>query len=175
MSDQNPYYQGNQQDPYSGEQYGGGYQPPQQPQQPQTVYGSYGEQPIYQQQPVPQPAPYQPQVQQPYPPIQNPGYGLPQQAPYYAAPYPVASEPGSAMAIAGLILGIISIFTSWFPFFGLVMPIVGIVLSLLGRRAVSKRLLATIGLILSIIALVISLGVITLIFIAAAHSNPSGG
>ncbi len=169
MSDQNPYYQGNSQDPYRGGQYGGEYQQPQQPQQPQTVYGSYGEQSAYQQ-PVPQPAPYQPPVQQSYVPVQNPGYGQ-QQAPYYAAPYPVASEPGSALAIAGFILGIISIFTSWFPFFGLVMPIVGVILSLLGRRAVSKRLLATIGLILSIVALVISLGVIALIFIAAVHSG----
>ncbi|GAC1434366.1 MAG: hypothetical protein PVS3B3_05720 [Ktedonobacteraceae bacterium] len=168
MNDQNPYYQENPQDPYSGGQYGGQSQ---QPQQPQTVYGSYGEQPVYQQ-PVPQPSPYQQSVQPPYPPVQNPGYGQ-QQAPYYAAPYPVASEPGSALAIAGFILGIISIFTSWFPFFGLIMPIVGIVLSALGRRSVSKRLLATIGLVLSIVAIVISLCVIATIFISAARSGTS--
>ncbi len=109
MSDQNPYYQETPQDPYSGGQY-------QQQQQPQTVYGSYGEQQAYQ--PTPQPAPYQQPVQQSYPPVQNPGYGQ-QQAPYYAIPNPVASEPGSGLAIAGFILGIISIFTSWFPFLGL--------------------------------------------------------
>lgn len=168
MSDQNPYYQGNQQDPYSDGQYRSQYQQPQQ--QPQTVYGSYGEQVPYQQ-PVPQSAPYPP-VQQPYPPIQTPGYGQ-QQAPYYVAPYPV-SEPGSALAIAGFVLGIISILTSWFPFFGIVMPIVGIVLSALGRRSVSKRLLATIGLVLSIIAVAISLCVIASIFISATrHSTPT--
>lgn len=168
MSDQNPYYQGNPQDPYSGGQYGEQYQ---QPQQPQTAYGSYGEQPPYQS--VPQPAPYQPPVQQPYPPIQNPGYGQQQQVPYYAAPYQVASEPGSAMAIAGFVLGIISIFTSWFPFFGIIMPVVGIILSLLGRKAMSKRVLATVGLVLSIIAAVISLCVIASIIIAAARSGTS--
>ncbi len=166
MSDQNPYYQGNPQDPYSGEQYGGQYQQP--AQQPQTAYGSYGnDQTPYQ--PVPQPNPYQP-VQQPYPPVQNPGYGQ-QQTPYYAVPYPTASEPGSALAIAGFVLGIISIFTSWFPFFGIIMPIIGIVLSALGRRAVSKRLFATIGLILSIVAIVISLCVIVSIFISATHNT----
>ena len=170
MSDQNPYYQGNPQDPYSGGQYQGQYQQPQQP--PQTVYGSYGEQPSYQS--VPQPAPYQESLQQPYPPLQNPGYGQQQQVPYYAAPYPVASEPGSAMAIAGFVLGIISIFTSWFPFFGIIMPIVGIILSILGRKAVSKRVFATIGLVLSIIAVIISLCVIGSIFIAAARSGTSG-
>ena len=167
MSDSNPYYQENPQDPYSGGQY------QQQSQQPQTVYGSYGEQPSYQS--VPQPNPYQPPVQQPYqqyPPVQNPGYGQ-QQAPYYAMPNPVASEPGSALAIAGFVLGIIAIFTSWFPFFGLLVPIVGIILSALGRRSVSRRVLATIGLVLSIIALVISLIIIVLIFVAAAHSTPS--
>jgi len=171
MSDQNPYYQGNQQDPYSGGQYGGQYQPPQQQQQPQTVYGSYGEQPPYQ--PVPQPAPYQPPMPQPYPPAQNPGYGQQQQVPYYSAPYQTASDPGPAFAIAGFVLGIISIFTCWFPSFGILMLIVGIVLSLLGRRAKSKRVFSIIGLVLSIVALVISLVVILLIIIAAAHSSSS--
>ncbi len=152
MSDQNPYYQGNPQDPYSGGQNGGQYQ--QSPQQPQTAYGSYGnDQAPYQ--PGPQPNPYQP-VQQPYPPVQNPGYG-PQDT--YGPPYmPVAQQgPGGGMAIAGLVLGIVSLILFWTIYLGIPLSIVGIVLSALGRRSPQRRTMATVGLVLSIVAIVLSL------------------
>ncbi len=159
MSDQNPYYSDNQQwqsqqqNPYNSRQ----YPPP----QPQTVYGPYSD-------PSQQQAPYPP-APQPYPPMQNQGYPPP--APYPGLGYQTQSEPGSGLAIAGFILGIIGIVSSWFPFFGIVIPIVGIILSALGRRSVSRRLFATIGLVLSIIAAVISLCVIASIFIAAARNS----
>ncbi len=174
MSNQDPYYQGNQQDPYSGGQYGGQYQQPQQP--PQTVYGSYGNPAPYQ--PVPQPAdPYQaaqqpyPPAQQPYPSVQNPGYG-PQQGVYPGAPYmpPVAQQgPNGGFAIAGLVLGIVSLVLFWTLYLGIPAAIVGIVLSILGRRSPQRRTMATVGLVLSILALVFALCEIGLAIYGLSH------
>ena len=120
-------------------QYEGQYQQQQQPQQPQTAYGSYGDPTSYQA--VPQPAdpyqaaqqPYQP-VQPPYAPIQNPGYG-PQSVYPGAGPYipPVAQQgPNGGLAIAGLVLGIVSLVLFWTLYLGIPAAIVGIVLSILG-------------------------------------------
>ena len=170
MSNQDPYYQGNQQDPYNGGQYGGQYQ---QPQQPQTVYGSYAD-------PVPQPADpyqaaqqsYQP-VQQPYPPLQNPGYG-PQGVYPGAAPYmpPIAQQgPNGGLAIAGLVLGIVSLVFFWTLYLGIPAAIVGIVLSILGRRSPQRRTMATIGLVLSILAIVFALCEIGLAIYGLSHSS----
>ncbi len=75
------------------------------------------------------------------------GYGVP------TAP----AEPGSGLAIAGLILGIISLLT---PFCGVPIAIAGIITSVMGRRSVSRRTMATVGLVLSIIAI----GLWTLLF-----------
>ncbi len=167
MSDSNPYYQENPRDPYSG---GGQYQ--QQP--PQTVYGSYGEtvqQPPYQS--VPQPNPYQqqpyPPVQQPYPPLQNPGYA-PQGA-YPSAPYMQAAPQGQGggLAIAGLVLGIVSLVLFWTLYIGIPAAIVGIVLSVLGRRSPQRRTMATVGLVLSILAIVFALCEIGLAIYGYSH------
>ncbi len=172
MSSQDPYSQGNQQDPYSGGQYGGQYQ---QPQQQQTNYGSYGEFAPYQ--PVPQPTPYQqaqqpypPIQQQPYPPIQNPGYGP--QGMYPGAAYvpPVAQQgPNGGFAIAGLVLGIVSLVFFWTLYLGIPAAIVGIVLSILGRRSPQRRTMATVGLVLSILAIVFALCEIGLAIYGLSH------
>ncbi len=159
MSDQNPYYSNNPQDPYSG----GQYQPPQ---PPQTVYGSYensGQQPY---QTTPQPAPYQPEGQ-PYPPIQNPGYGsqYPQQHGMYpganmAYGMPAQPDQRKGFAIAGLVLGIVSLVLFWIFYLGIPVAIVGIIMSVLGRRSTQNRTMATVGLVLSIIAIVLGLCIV---------------
>jgi hypothetical protein len=143
-------------------------------QQQQSSYGQDGysqpptqyEQPSYTQpDPYAQSNPYA----QPLPDMYaapNP-YGA--MAPQYA---PRTSDSRTGFAIAGLVLGIISILSSWYPFCGLPLPILGIVMSALGRRSLSYRTMATVGLILSIIA--IAIGVITttaLLFFAVNSST----
>lgn len=77
-----------------------------------------------------------------------PGYGVPMAPP----------EKGGGLAIAGLVLGIISMIAWLIPLFGIPISIVGIILAALGRRSISRRTLATVGLVLSIVAIVLALG-----------------
>ncbi len=164
MSNQPPYYppppewENNQQPGYG--QYGqsNASVPPTQYQPP------YPEQPSYSQESYFQPPP--PYSQQAYVP------------PTYAAPLPYgvpARAPDKSMgfAIAGLVLGIIAIVSSWYPVCGLPIPIIGIVMSALGRRSVSYRTMATVGLVLSIIALVIGFIITSLVIFAAAFHRSS--
>jgi hypothetical protein len=165
MSDQSPYSQYNPQNPYSGD--------PQWPNQQQEGYPPANE-------------PYQSsipptQYAQPYPSSPSPYPSQPNQPGMYGAPNPYApqapypgvgvpySQPqgGNGQAIAGLVLGIISLFICWIPFFGLPLPIVGIILSALGRRSPTGRTIGTVGLVLSIIALAVAIIFIVIIIIAA--------
>jgi hypothetical protein len=108
----------------------------------------------------------QPGYSQPYgndqqyapPPPPQPAYGYAPPSPYpgYGAPM-APPEKGSGLAIAGLVLGIVSLVLSFFWFCSPPISIVGIVLSALGRRSISRRTMATVGLVLSIIALGLSL------------------
>jgi hypothetical protein len=107
-----------------------------------TQYPPPGSYPQYAQYPSYQPYPPYPQ-QGMYGP---PGYGMP----------PVPQEQGSGLAVAGLILGIISIPAALVAICGLIFGIIGIILSALGRRSVSHRTMATIGLTLAIIGVVLS-------------------
>ena len=164
MSNQPPYYppgpewENNQQPGYG--QYGqsNASVPPTQYQPP------YPEQPSYSQESYSQPPP--PYSQQSYVP------------PTYAAPLPYgvpARAPDRSMgfAIAGLVLGIIAIVSSWYPVCGLPIPIIGIVMSALGRRSVSYRTMATVGLVLSIIALVIGFIITSIVIFAVAFHRSS--
>ena len=93
----------------------------------------------------------------PYPP---PGYA----PPVFYPGMPIAQpERGRDLAIAGFVIGIVSLFTWFVPFISVPMPIVGIILSALGLRSPSRRIFAIIGLILSIIGLVIEITLIALI------------
>jgi len=159
MSDQSPYSQYNPQNPYSGD--------PQWPNQQQEGYPPANE-------------PYQSsipptQYAQPYPSSPSPYPSQPNQPGMYGAPNPYApqapygiptSQPQRAdgLAIAGLVLGIISMFTWLLWFFGLPVSIVGIILSVMGRRSATRRTMATVGLVLSIISLVLVL-IVTVLFI----------
>jgi len=75
-----------------------------------------------------------------------------------------ASEPGSGMAVASLVLGILSIVTFWAWFLVVPLSIVGIILGALGRRSVSRRGIAIAGLVCSIIGLAVFL----IVYIAVA-------
>ncbi len=64
---------------------------------------------------------------------------------------------GNGLAVAGLVLGIISLVLFWTLYLGIPTAIVGIVLSVLGRRSPQRRTMATVGLVLSILAIVFAL------------------
>lgn len=59
------------------------------------------------------------------------------------------------MAIAGLVLGILGFVFWWFPFLGLVVSVLGIVLSAVSRKE-SVNGLSTAGLVIGILATVFS-------------------
>jgi hypothetical protein len=66
-------------------------------------------------------------------------------------------ETGGGFAIAGLILGIVSIPIALFAICGYITAILGFIFSLLGMRAPSKRTMAIIGLVLSILGFIASI------------------
>jgi uncharacterized membrane protein len=82
------------------------------------------------------------------------------------------------MAIASLVLGIVGIvlgaafsWTIWVGCIGIVCGIVGIVLGVLGRKNAQNSTIATAGLILSIIAVVVS-SIVVISCAACYCSNP---
>lgn len=81
-------------------------------------------------------------------------------------------DQGGGMAIAGLILGIISIPAALVAVCGIVFGIIGIVLSAMGRRSVSRRTMATVGLILSIIGLLAGIASSAAGVYMMTHTNP---
>jgi hypothetical protein len=91
-----------------------------------------------------------------YPP--PPGYGQqPMQPMGYGAPYyPAPTEQGSGMAVAGLILGIIAIPSASIAGCGFVIGVLGLIFSILGRKSFSRRTMATVGIVLSSIALALA-------------------
>lgn len=82
------------------------------------------------------------------------GYGSPYSPP---AAQPAQTDANAGMAIAALVLGIISALAWLLPICGFPFAVAGIVCGVLGRRSVSKRTMATIGLVLAIAALVLTL------------------
>jgi hypothetical protein len=139
----NPYQQQSQQEYAAADLY------QQQPQQEYASANPYAPPPVnsYQQQPV---NPYAQQPMYPYAPM-------------------LQNEPGRGLALAGMILGIISIVAWIIPLTGYPVAIVGIILSALGRRSVSRKGMALAGLILSIIALALTLCNSVLGVLLASH------
>ena len=95
-----------------------------------------------------------------YPPVQNRGYQQNSQM-RYPQGYQMANgnRPGKGTAIASLVLGIVSIvcwFLLMFSFIGVITGIVGIVCSVLSKKAGYRGGLQTAGLVLSIIGTAIS-------------------
>lgn len=62
-------------------------------------------------------------------------------------------EQKNSNAIAGMVLGIVSVVLFWIPYVSITCGIVGIILSVKGRKLAEKKSMATAGLILSIISL----------------------
>lgn len=103
-------------------------------------------------------------------PTQLASAGSPPPPPAYSMPGPYApanqymaypgttNQPrqGDGQAVAGLVLGIIGLIAWLIPFFGYPVSIVGIIMAALGRRSVSRHGMATVGLVLAIIALVLT-------------------
>ena len=164
MSDQTPNSRYSQ-NPYQGD--------PQWPSQPQEGYPPAG---------APNPSFIPPtQYVQPHAGSSSPYPSQPHQPGYWAPgpypPYPGAGVPlnqsqqGNGMAVAGLVLGIISMFTWWY-LFTLPIPIVGIILSALGRRSATRRTMATWGLVLSIISIALTIGLFVIGFIIGLSQTP---
>jgi hypothetical protein len=75
----------------------------------------------------------------------------------YGAPlYPAQPEQGSGMAIAGLILGILSVPFALFAACGFVFGILGLTFSILGRKSISRHTVATVGIVFSCIGLALA-------------------
>ena len=93
-----------------------------------------------------------------------------QPVPQYAGYPGIAAmrQPKNGLAIAGLVFGIIGVFTSWI-LVGILFCIVGIVLSAVGMRRSEGKGLAIAGLVLSIIGIVVGIGV----FVAILVTSPS--
>jgi len=117
-----------------------GYDPQSQG-QPEGYPPNYGQNPSYPGQPA-------------YP---QPGYPQPGQ-PYQAYPAPAAPQQGGGLAIAALVLGIIGLIAWFLPICGFPVTIVGLILGFLGRRSPARRTLATVGIVLCIIGLVLTIG-----------------
>ena len=106
-----------------------------------------------------QPPSYYPSgAQQMYPPPPQPVY-----MPYGGYRATQTNGPG----IAGMVLGIIGVLTFWFPFVGLAVSIIGLVLSSVGMKRIDGKGFAVAGLVLTIIGVVLA-GCIT----AATISHP---
>jgi len=126
-----------------------------------------------------------PAVPPSYPYPLPPGYpGQPGGYPYPLAmmptaapafPYPYAPpDPNGGMAIAALILGIVSIVFAWTIVCNIPFAIVGIVMGELGRQSAPKRAMATWGIALSIAGILLSLAWIALqVAFVYAISPPS--
>jgi len=78
------------------------------------------------------------------------------------------SPPGKGMAIASLVMGILSLIFCWLVFIGLPCAIVGIVLGILGKRKLdtvnAPSGTAIAGLVMSIIGLVLLIIIYAIVF-----------
>jgi len=201
VSTQSPYPTGDQ-NPYPTPNYpsypadgpeqlaGQPYQPYPEVPPPPPIYPAYS-------QPLGTPpgyAPYsQPLGAPPAPPPAYPAYSQPLGYPPQPAPYPVAAypipiyqpaEPGSGLAVTALVLGIIGVATGLLLFLipgcGIFitgpLSVLSIIFGALGRRSISRRAMATVGLILGIVSLVLLIGSIVFIVVfemSMVNSNPT--
>ena len=110
------------------------------------------------------------------PAAQNGGYDPQVNAPqnaapqsYAAVPAPAVQKPTNSMGIAGMVIGILSYCFCWVPVLGLILGLIGVILSGVGMSRKERCRLngfAIAGLILSIIAMVLGL-IMTIILLAA--------
>ncbi|HKS70575.1 MAG TPA: hypothetical protein VJQ45_09140 [Ktedonobacterales bacterium] len=112
------------------------------------------------------PAPHYPPTAA-YPP--PPPYYPPSYVPYgYPLPYfqPPVADPGSGAAVASLILGIVSAFVTFLvfvpclPLIGLGAAVAGIITGALGLKSTTRHGMAVAGVVTSVIALALGVGLI---------------
>lgn len=144
------------------------YYPPHEdypPAGPSTQYsqqGYYGTNPYGQSQAGYNTNPYTANpYEQPSVSYQQPVNAYGQQPVYMYVPVQV-NEPGRGQAVAGMVLGIIGLCVFWYPIFSLPLSVIGLILSILGRRSVTRRGMATAGIVLSSITLVLALSICSL-------------
>ncbi|MDR2168278.1 MAG: DUF4190 domain-containing protein [Clostridiales bacterium] len=98
---------------------------------------------------------------------------FPHDSPPTGAPMPVGPQPGHSLAIASLVLGILSLFFMFIPMFpAFIVAIVGIVLAIAARKRGNTSGMATAGLVCSIIALVLTGLVFVACFMCACAVAP---
>ena len=83
----------------------------------------------------------QPPAPQGYPAVQ--GYAAPAPQPYGYAPVPQA--PSNGIGVAGFVCGLVGLILCWVPWFGMLLGLVGVVLSGIGISQ-GKKKSASIGL-----------------------------
>ena len=101
--------------------------------------------------------------QQPYPPYGYNPHGY----------YPPVQQPGHGLAVGSMVLGIVSLIFSWFPYL-IPLSIVGTVLAVVAMKQGNKGGMAIAGLICSLIALIIS-AIVLIVIISTINrfTNPS--
>ena len=129
---------------------------PEQPGEPYPSNYGQGQPSAYPPPPSYGAAPYpQPYPQQPMPPVYAPPVVYVQPEMYPVVP----EEPGSGQAVAGMVLGIISVVFAFIPCMGLisvVTGVIGLVMGIMGRKAVSRHGMAVAGIVLSSIGIGLS-------------------
>ena len=80
----------------------------------------------------------------------SPGQTINIQAPY--------AQPTNGLAVASLVLGILALFTFWFPFLGWVPVVLGLVLGIVALQRPYGRGMAIVGVACSAIALIMKIG-----------------
>lgn len=125
------------------------------------------------------PYPGNPNAGTPYP---GAGYQQqPQPMGYIAPMMPVTpmvqvappAAPGSGLAVAGMVCGIVGIVFAVIPYCGTIVAVplglLAIVMGALGQKSATHRGQGTAGLVLGIISIVLSLGLYFLVYAAAHH------
>lgn len=128
-------------------------------------------------------APAESALQVPQQPAAGAGYVQPGQGaapqnmpPYgYGAPVPAQApqKPMNGIGLAGMIFGIFTYIFCWVPVFGLILGLVGVILSGVGlgrRERCSLNGFAIAGLVLSILGLVVAL-IMTIVVLAALGAS----
>ena len=145
----NSSWPNNSSSPYADPTYPNSDSAPYPPPQPNTIYAQ-------------PPSYYQPAAQQMYAPPPQPVY-----MPYGGYRATQTNGPG----IAGMVLGIISVLIFWFPFIGLPISIVGLVLSSVGMKRIEGKGFAVAGLVLTIIGVILSACIATFVLGLRFHTG----
>lgn len=94
--------------------------------------------------------------------------GGPQSVEQAQTPHPIPASTNNGMAIAALILGVVSIALSWFPMISYVTAILAIVFGFIGMKNQHQKSLAIVGVVLGFLTFILKIGFWVLIFIGIA-------